>query len=316
VLGAHRADVTFGPVNVTSISFDQTAPVISNQSATVVPTGATVAWTTNEAASSQVDYGPTASYGSTVSDATLALNHSVSVPAACGTTVHYRVVTADAFANTAMSSDDSFTTAACPQFRSDGFNGATLDPGWTFLSPVGDVPAPVLTGTQMQLNIPAGSTHDLFTGALNAPMIVETAPNNDFQLQTKWDSAVTSNFQMQGIVVRQDALNFLRFDVYSNGVAPTRAFVGRFTNGVGTQIVNTTTTVTNPVYQRVTRAGNVWTYQVSSDGTTWVTLTTFTWAMTVTQVGAFAGNNGTPASNAPLFAAKLDYFWNTAQPLP
>jgi regulation of enolase protein 1 (concanavalin A-like superfamily) len=316
VLGAHRSDVAFGPVTVTPLGSDTTPPVISNVNAAVVSTGANVTWTTNENADSRVEYGPTASYGSAVTDSNLVVSHNLSVPGGCGATVHYRVVSADAFGNTSSTPDATFATPSCPAIRSDGFNGATLDPGWTFISPKGDVAAPVMTGTDAQINLPAGSSHDLWTNALNAPMIVESAPNTDFQIQTKWDSTISSNVQMQGIVVRQDATNFLRFDVYSNGVLPTKVFVARFTNGVGTQIVNSTTTATNPVYQRVTRTGNAWTYEISSDGSSWSTLASFTWAMTVTQVGAFAGNNGTTATNAPAFAAKLDYFWNTATPLP
>ncbi|HEV7525610.1 MAG TPA: hypothetical protein VGP92_11630, partial [Acidimicrobiia bacterium] len=318
VLGAHRSDVTFGGVTVTPISgIDSTPPVISNITTNIVATGANVGWTTDEASTTTVEYGPTVAYGSTVTSASLVTTHSILAAAACGTLIHYRVSSADASNNTATSPDGTFTTGVCPTIQSDNFTAATLNPFWTFVNPVGDVPAPVMTGTEMELDLPAGTAHDLYTGAINAPMIVQAAPNSNFQISQKWDNGVTGYAQAQGIVVRQDANNFIRFDVYSvDGSGTTHAFVATFTNGVATQVANTTTTATNPIYQRVTRSANVWTYEVSANGSTWTTLASFTFVMAVTQVGAFASNNGTTASNAPAFAAKLDYFWNTAQPLP
>jgi hypothetical protein len=76
--------------------------------------GATIAWTSNEAADSQVEYGLTSAYGSsTALDATLATAHSQTVSGLAASTVyHYRVKSRDAAGNLATSGDLTFTTPA------------------------------------------------------------------------------------------------------------------------------------------------------------------------------------------------------------
>jgi phosphodiesterase/alkaline phosphatase D-like protein len=101
----------------TFTTLDITAPVISQVSATnITTTGATITWTTGEAATSQVEYGPTASYGSaTTIDTNLVTGHSVSLTGlTAGTTYHYRVKSTDASSNEAISADFTFTTATVP----------------------------------------------------------------------------------------------------------------------------------------------------------------------------------------------------------
>src|SRR5206468_10946597 len=88
-------------------------PVISGVTATAVAaTSGTIQWTTNEASDSQVEYGLTASYGSTTTlDATPRTAHSVALSGLTdGTTYHYRVKSKDAAGNLATSADSTFTT--------------------------------------------------------------------------------------------------------------------------------------------------------------------------------------------------------------
>lgn len=94
---------------------DTTPPVISAVSASsVTQTSATVTWTTNEAADSQVKYGTTTAYGSTTTLNTAKVTtHSVSLTGlTAGTTYHYQVVSKDAANNSTSSSDATFTTQA------------------------------------------------------------------------------------------------------------------------------------------------------------------------------------------------------------
>jgi phosphodiesterase/alkaline phosphatase D-like protein len=76
--------------------------------------GATITWTTNEAATSQVDYGLTEEHGSTTPpDATTVNTHSVDLTGLkANKTYHYRVISKDAANNQAVSADATFTTAA------------------------------------------------------------------------------------------------------------------------------------------------------------------------------------------------------------
>jgi hypothetical protein len=90
-------------------------PVISAVSAgSITSSGATIGWTTSTAASSQVAYGLTSSYGSlTALVSTLTTTHSVNLSGlAASTTYHYQVMSQDAEGNLVMSGDFTFTTVA------------------------------------------------------------------------------------------------------------------------------------------------------------------------------------------------------------
>ncbi|HVP05113.1 MAG TPA: S8 family serine peptidase [Dehalococcoidia bacterium] len=96
---------------------DTTPPVISNVAATnVTNAGATITWTTNEAATSRVEYGLTTSYGTlTTLDSNLVTSHSVNLSGLSPSTpYHFHVLSSDAANNPATSGDFSFTTAAAP----------------------------------------------------------------------------------------------------------------------------------------------------------------------------------------------------------
>lgn len=77
-------------------------------------TTAKIVWTTNEAASRQVEYGISTSYGSTTPlDQTLDTNHAVTLSGLTqSTTYHFRVKSADSAGNLAQSGDYTFATLA------------------------------------------------------------------------------------------------------------------------------------------------------------------------------------------------------------
>ncbi len=95
---------------------DSTPPAISSVSAVSTTPGlATVTWTTNESSTSQVDFGTSASYGSSAGAAGLVTSHSVALTGLSYNTVyHYRVVSRDSSGNTAASADAVFTSAPLP----------------------------------------------------------------------------------------------------------------------------------------------------------------------------------------------------------
>jgi parallel beta-helix repeat protein len=109
---ATSSDFTF-----TTAIADTAAPVISSvASSAVTATGARIAWTTDEASTTQVEYGTTTSYGSNTSLASnLATVHSQSLGGLSAETLyHYRVKSRDAAGNLASSPDFTFTTAPVP----------------------------------------------------------------------------------------------------------------------------------------------------------------------------------------------------------
>ena len=92
---------------------DTAPPVISGITiSNITETTATISWTTDEPATSQVEYGETTDYGSTTAlDETLISNHSVSLSElTMNTTYHFKVKSEDALGNGAMSNDNTLTT--------------------------------------------------------------------------------------------------------------------------------------------------------------------------------------------------------------
>jgi peptidoglycan hydrolase-like protein with peptidoglycan-binding domain len=92
---------------------DTTPPALSSIASSTTASAATITWTTDEAATSKVVYGTTASYGSATSSGTLVTSHSLSLASLLSSTLyHFAVVSADASGNTSTSSDYTFTTSA------------------------------------------------------------------------------------------------------------------------------------------------------------------------------------------------------------
>jgi len=98
----------------TFTTLDGTAPAINAVAATnITATAATIIWTTNEAADSQLEYGPTTAYGSTSTvDPSMVTSHNVTMSGLTeNTTYHYRVKSKDGSGNLATGSDQTFNTA-------------------------------------------------------------------------------------------------------------------------------------------------------------------------------------------------------------
>jgi LmbE family N-acetylglucosaminyl deacetylase/regulation of enolase protein 1 (concanavalin A-like superfamily) len=290
---------------------DTTAPAISAIGSAPRTIDATVTWTTDEASTSEVSYGLTTSYGSaSVANAGLTTDHSVVVHGlACGTTYHFQVQSKDASNNTATGPDRTLTTAACPPMtQSDEFNGASIDMNrWSLVNPVGGVSLSAVGG-QALFDLSAGVQHDIWTGSDSLPRLMQFAPNDNFEMTAKFDSAVSLAYQMQGLVVQQDANDLLRLEVHFDG-ADTNLFAASFVNG-SASVVGDILVVPDgsPVYLRVRRTGDQWTFSYSSNGTAWTRSTSFTRAMTVTAVGLLAGNSGV---FAPAYEARVDWFHYT-----
>ncbi len=120
---------------------DSTDPVISSvASGTPTDSVTTITWTTDEAASTQVSYGATISYGTTTTEtdtSTRVTSHSVLLSGltAC-TTYHYKVISSDASSNSAESSDATFITTGCPS----GGGGGSSSGGGAIYTPVPILP--------------------------------------------------------------------------------------------------------------------------------------------------------------------------------
>lgn len=107
-------------------------PVITNVAVSnLTSTSASISWTTDAASDSQVEYGPTTSYGSIASNASMVTSHAVSLSGlTISTLYHYRVRSVNA-GGTTYSGDFTFTTSA---FSGDVIVD-NLDPGFAYLVP-------------------------------------------------------------------------------------------------------------------------------------------------------------------------------------
>ena len=107
---------------------DTTAPAITAVAAAVDGTSATITWTTDESATSEVAYGTSASDLSSSASGATGTSHTVNLTGlTAGTTYHYRVTSADAAGNSATAPD-------------------TGSPPGTFdVAPAADTTAPAIT---------------------------------------------------------------------------------------------------------------------------------------------------------------------------
>jgi PKD repeat protein len=120
--------------NYTFTSADQvelTPPVISNiQVTNITPSSATISWTTDEAATSQVEYGLDTNYRtSTYNDPNLVTIHSVDIAGLLSYTEYdFRVISMDASYNEAQSGNYTFMTSNLPP----KINAVSADPDTGF----------------------------------------------------------------------------------------------------------------------------------------------------------------------------------------
>ena len=289
LLVSHHVDVSFGDVTVAPLSATrQTLNVTANGSGSV------------EKSPDEADYGfgefvtvtavPDAGYAFTgwSGDITSSDNPLV-------------VEMLDDYSITA-----NFEEVSAP--ISEDFNACTINPIWTFDSPLDDG-SMVAVGQQLEINVPSGTSHDLHPSTnTNAIRVMQAAEDDDFQVEVKFDSVLNSsrNATLQGIIIEEDANDYIRFDFYTNG-STIRVFRVAVNNGVATNQLDTNVGTFHP-YMRVTRSGNSWTLEYSLDGQNWTAHgTSFTNVMTVNQAGVFGGN----ASNNPAHTVLVDYFYNT-----
>ena len=145
-----------GPYQV-NYGADVTPPTISAVAVSPSISSATITWNTNEASSSSVDYGTTASaLNATMSNSALVSSHTLTLPGlAPGTTYFYRVTSADAALN----------TTTFPAIANSPSSFATT--------------LPSISGTVSPASSGSGATLSL-TGAATATVVGDASGNYSF----------------------------------------------------------------------------------------------------------------------------------------
>jgi len=104
--------------STTVFIYDTASPTVSvTETNTPNTAGAALSWTTNEATSTQVEYGTNTSYGTTTSESDTSprvTSHSIALTSlqSC-TNYHYRVKGSDEAGNTLTGDDQTFTSTGC-----------------------------------------------------------------------------------------------------------------------------------------------------------------------------------------------------------
>jgi hypothetical protein len=220
----------------------------------------------------------------------------------------------------------SIALGAAGSFTSDDFNGYVLKrPLWTWADPAGGSGlslSGVNSGNAMlSITVPAGTSHDIYTDGYNGARIVQTCTNTDFRIEASFASLLrtTGNpaaYDIQGIVVEQDASHLIRFDLDSGDPDSVRlvaiVFDGGFASPTNKIFKFITGYANQPTFLRVVRTGNTWTVSYSADGSSYTTGGSFTQTFTITKVGPWAGNaGGTPRE----WTSIVDYFMNMDSPI-
>ncbi len=292
---------------------DLTPPVISNINVASTDTEATVTWTTNEAADSKVEYGLTQALEKPpVSDSALVLKHALVLPnLQTESTYYYRLTSVDYNHNSATTTILIFQTKRAPgALTSDDFSACELDSAvWSYINPLADATM-ILTGTGAQITVPTGTSHDLWRTALDAPRLMQYVANQDFDVEVKFEKPLAQKTKSIGLLVQQDASNYLRigFQSETNGIS---LVVVNTVSGNSTVVFTTPVGITAPSYLRVNRTGDIWNVQYSTDGTNWTLATDYTRSLVMTQIGPYVGNTG----NDPAHVNVIDYFLSLSDPI-
>ncbi len=215
--------------------------------------------------------------------------------------------------------DDTLVTATFApsvDLVSDDFNRCALGAApWTFTNPLGDANL-TFNGTHATISIPGGVNHNLWSGIYNAPRLMQPSPSGNFEIEAKFNATLTTTEHAHGILIEQDADNFLRFDFRWVGlksrIAVTRIHAGALNNP---NAVTANELPDQPRYMRVRRVGTQWTQLYSYDGVNWIFNRQFNMpaGFVVNNVGVFVANTGGAA--APAHTAGVDYFFTNVDPI-
>jgi chitodextrinase len=249
---------------------DVTPPVISGVAVSnLTGISAKISWKTNEAANSQIEYGPTTGYGSSSKlDPSYVATHAVTLTGLRpNTTYHYRAKSRDEAGNLALSGDLIFTTTAT--IFSDQFNAAVLDANkWRRGGNSGNQSAVVNNALELRSQGRESGwviTKNAYAARNTLAKVKVVMLNNDGAL------GISPTYNLLSQSGLKDQKNWYRFYVYREGGAgPYKLYAEWNKNGVeGGRDVTGNLLINGVVYLRL-RFDNANIYfEASLNGTTW-----------------------------------------------
>ena len=306
-----------GSASTADATFTTSACGITISGVSVSPTATTavVSWTTNVSANSRVDYGTTTAYGSNVSDSDFGhqpladdrlahVQHDLSLSNNLGRLGRLRQYRATPLLLQAL--------AAARRPVSDDFHSSVLNPMWTFHATLLR-----LREDERHRRITCRSERDDDIYTNQGVGLLQNIADVDFQVEMKFDSLVTQGDQVEGILVQQDAQNFIWFGVYHDGTTP-RLYAVVELGGTPSLVYNTPITIapgSTSFWMRVKRPARPG-RRVGQLTVRHYNAAILTQSLTVSAIGPAAGNDHDSNNDpTPSFTAAVDYFFNTASPI-
>jgi beta-xylosidase len=195
------------------------------------------------------------------------------------------------------------TSTPDPKFFRDDFNG-TLDEGWSWVREDPENWSVTALPGALQINVAGGYV----SAQTNPNVLLRPAPEGDFQIQTQITFRPTRNYQFAGLIIYEDSSNFIQagrsycgslgcvgpglyMDLYENGDVIKPDFGQRYVEF-------------DPLLLRLSRKGDTYTFQASTNGKVWFIIGKHTSDMSPLQIGLVTGQR-LRGENLP---ATFEYF--------
>ncbi|WP_172300496.1 Ig-like domain-containing protein [Pseudoruegeria sp. HB172150] len=196
---------------------------------------------------------------------------------------------------------------------SDDFNTLELGSQWTFYGITGSATTETDgTNSWLEITSPPGEAVDAYR-ALTTPRVLQNVEDGDFQVAIHFLNEPQQAFQEHGLLLVEDDDTWFRFDV-----AHTRKglvlIVGQVDGDSQNFPYRADIESGDAQYLRITRIGDSFDFEYSSDGETWILAISITSDMVPTQIGPFAGS-AENKGNIPGFVSQFDWFESSTDPI-
>jgi|SRR5215208_3242404 len=190
-----------------------------------------------------------------------------------------------------------------PNFYRDDFDGA-LNESWIW---VREDPR-TWSLTEVPGSIQISISRGYVAAHSNANLLLRAAPQGDFLIETRLAFKPNDNFQFAGLIIYQSDSNFIQAgSAYCNAVrcVGEGLYMDTYRKGIIVQPnFGPTPRDVNPIWLRLSRTGDLYEFEASSNGTVWFFINSQTSDFAPTQVGLVTGQRLRGSSLVAVF----DYF--------
>jgi beta-xylosidase len=190
-----------------------------------------------------------------------------------------------------------------PDFYRDDF-ASTLDASWAWVREDPRTWSLTEAPGSLQLSINRGyvAAHS------NTNLLLRAAPQGNFLIETRIAFKPKNNFQFAGLIIYQSDSNFIQAgSAYCNAVrcVGEGLYMDTYRKGIMLQPnFGPTPRDVNPIWLRLSRMGDLYNFEASSNGTVWFFINSQTSDFAPTQIGLVTGQR---LRGSPLVAI-FDYF--------